>query len=75
MDHISFVGRCQPFFFIAALLDVAGLILFFIGVFAPISVWDFFVFTGPLVIFLSLLFWIFWYLGNLEGPMDSLLPE
>lgn len=75
MDYIGYLGRCLLFFFIAVLLDTVGLILFIIGVFAPLSFWDFFVFSGPLIIFLSLVFWTFWYLGNLEVPMEELLPK
>lgn len=75
MDFITYLGRCLLFFFIAIVLDVAGLILFLIGVFAPLSYWDFFVFLGPVIIFLSLVFWIFWYLGNLEVSMEELLPR
>lgn len=75
MDYTSFIGRCLLFFLVAVFLDVVGLILFFIGVFSPISFWDFFVFSGPLIIFLSLIFWTFWYLGNLEVAMDELLPR
>lgn len=72
MDYSSYLGRCLPFFLLAVFLDVAGLILFFVGIFAPLSFWDFFVFSGPLIVFLSLVFWIFWYLGNLE--VEDLLP-
>lgn len=75
MDYTSYIGRCLLFFFIAVLLDVVGLILFLIGVFAPFSFWDFLVFSGPLIIFLSLVLWIFWYLGNLEVPLEEFLPE
>lgn len=73
MDYRAFLGRCLLFFFVAVLLDAAGLILFFIGVFTPLSYWDFFVFSGPLLMFFSLVFWIFWYIGNLEVPMEELL--
>lgn len=74
MDIIASLGRCLLFFFIAVLLDVVGLVLFLIGVFASLSYWSFLVFSGPVIIFLSLVFWIFWYLGNLEVPMEELLP-
>ncbi|KAL7826653.1 hypothetical protein AOLI_G00318620 [Acnodon oligacanthus] len=57
------------------LLYVVGLILFLLGIFAPLSFWDFFVLTGPIIIFLSLVFWIFWYLGNLTVPYQQLLPK
>lgn len=57
---------------VAVILDVVGILLFFIGIFAPLSFWDFFVLSGPLLIFLSLVFWIFWYLGNLTVSDDEL---
>lgn len=57
----------------AVLMDVAGLVLFLIGVCAPLSYWDFFVFSGPIIIFLSLVFWILWYLGNQEVSVEEFL--
>ncbi|TNN43507.1 Transmembrane protein 238 [Liparis tanakae] len=60
------------FLSLAVILDAAGLVLFFVGIFAPLSYWDFFVLSGPLLIFLSTFFWIFWYLGNLRVPEDEL---
>uniref|UniRef100_A0A3P8TP34 Transmembrane protein 238 like n=1 Tax=Amphiprion percula TaxID=161767 RepID=A0A3P8TP34_AMPPE len=75
MEYSTYVGRCLLFFSLAILMDVTGLIMFFVGVAAPLSFWDFFVFSGSLLIFLSLVFWIFWYLGNLEVPMEALLPK
>lgn len=59
-------NRCTNVFLsIAVILDVVGLLLLLIGIFAPLSFWDFFVLSGPLLIFLSLILWIFWYLGSL----------
>ncbi|TKS90220.1 Transmembrane protein 238 [Collichthys lucidus] len=72
MDYKAYLGHhCLLYFFVAVLLDTAGLILFFIGIFAPLSSWDFYVISGPIVIFFSLVFWIFWYLGNLEVPVEE----
>lgn len=75
MDYRAYLGRCLWFYFVAVLLDAVGLILFFIGIFAPLSFWDFLVFLGPLLIFFSLIFWIIWYLGNLDAPVEELLPK
>ena len=66
MDLGAYLGRCRLFFFLAVLLDAVGLLVFFVGIAAPLSYWDFLVFSGPLLMFLSLALWIFWYLGNLE---------
>ena len=75
MDYTAYIGRCVCIFLVAFFLDAVGLILFFIGVFAPVNFWDFLIFTGPLLIFLSLGFWILWYLGNIEVPLEDLLPR
>lgn len=60
------------FLVLALILDIVGLVLFFVGIFAPLSFWDFFVLSGPLLIFLSLVLWIFWYMGNLTVPEEEL---
>lgn len=57
---------------VAVIMDVVGLVIFLVGCIAPISFWDFFVISGPVLIFLSLVFWIFWYLGNLTVPEEEL---
>lgn len=75
MDFIACIGRCLLFFLIAVVLDVVGLILFLVGVLAPLSYWDFLVFSGPVIIFISLVFWILWYLGNVEVSVEELLPR
>uniref|UniRef100_A0A4W5RQR4 Transmembrane protein 238 like n=1 Tax=Hucho hucho TaxID=62062 RepID=A0A4W5RQR4_9TELE len=72
MDTSS-MGRCVFFLILALVFDVVGLILFFLGIFAPWSFWDFFVLSGPLLIFLSLVFWIFWYLGTFNSIVPSKL--
>lgn len=65
--------KCSNFFLsLAVILDVVGLILFFVGIFAPLSFWDFFVLSGPLLIFISLIFWIFWYTANLTVTEEEL---
>lgn len=66
-------GKYTVFFVsLAAVLDIIGLTFLLIGIFAPLSYWDFFVFSGPLLIFLSLVFWIFWYMGNLTVSEEEL---
>ncbi|KAA0706198.1 hypothetical protein E1301_Tti019717 [Triplophysa tibetana] len=69
------VGRCFFFLCLAIVCDLAGLVVFLVGIFAPIEYWDLFVLSGPIIIFLSLVFWIFWYLGNLTVPYQELLPK
>lgn len=66
-------GKCTSLFVsIAVILDVTGLILFFVGIFAPLSFWDFFVLSGPLLILISTVFWIFWYMGNIKVSDEEL---
>lgn len=75
MDYKKYFGRCIFFFLLAVLFDAVGVILFFLGIFAPLSFWDFFVLSGPIAIFVSLFFWIFWYLGNITVPTTEFLPK
>lgn len=66
-------NKCTVLFVsLAVIMDVAGLILFLVGIFAPLTFWDFFVFTGPLLIFFSLIPWIFWYMSTLTVSEEEL---
>lgn len=65
-------GFTKFFLSLAVIMDIVGLLLFFIGIFAPLTFWDFFVLSGPLLIFLSLILWIFWYMGNLTVSEEEL---
>ena len=75
MDYAPGVGRCLISFALAIIFSATGIVLFLIGIFAPFSFWDIFIFSGPLLVFLSLVFWILWYLGNIEVSVDELLPK
>ncbi|NXP11303.1 TM238 protein, partial [Thinocorus orbignyianus] len=59
-------GRCAWILLLAMVCDAAGLIILFVGIFAPLSSWDFFVYLGSLMIAFSLIFWVFWYSFNIE---------
>ncbi|XP_019745468.1 transmembrane protein 238 [Hippocampus comes] len=75
------VGKCLPLLLAGLALDVAGLTLLLVGVFADVRAadgqfyGDFFIFTGALVIFVSLAFWVMWYAGNVRvtpgDPRDA----
>ncbi|XP_051905466.1 transmembrane protein 238-like [Hippocampus zosterae] len=75
------VGKCFPLLLAGLALDVAGLTLLLVGVFADVRAadgqfyGDFFIFTGALVIFVSLAFWVMWYAGNVRvtpgDPRDA----
>ncbi|XP_056144657.1 transmembrane protein 238-like isoform X2 [Lampris incognitus] len=70
------VGRCVSAFLAAVVLDVLGLVVLFVGIFADLRVdgefyGDFLVYSGSLGIFSSLAFWVVWYIGNIQGSDDA----
>ncbi|NWT02278.1 TM238 protein, partial [Mionectes macconnelli] len=66
------VGHCAVIALVAVICDVVGLIILLLGIFAPISSWDFFVYGGAVLLAFSLLFWVFWYTFNIEVPFREL---
>lgn len=70
-------GRCSPghcalLLVLALLLDTLGLVLLLLGIFASLNYWDFFVYSGSLILAFSLLFWITWYSLNIRVPLEKL---
>nr|XP_037843232.1 putative transmembrane protein LOC100289255 homolog [Chlorocebus sabaeus] len=66
------LGRCVLFLVLALLLDVVGLVFLLLGILASLSYWDFFVYTGALILAFSLLFWVLWYSLNIEVSPEKL---
>lgn len=66
------LGRCVFLFVIALLFDAVGLVILLLGIFATLNYWDFLVYTGALILALSLLFWLAWYSFNIEVPLEKL---
>ena len=64
-DHRG-LGRCTCCFWAAVAFDVAGLLVLLIGVFVNVFFYDLLIYAGAIVLFLSLVWWVFWYSGNLE---------
>uniref|UniRef100_A0A8C6U5U0 Transmembrane protein 238 n=1 Tax=Neogobius melanostomus TaxID=47308 RepID=A0A8C6U5U0_9GOBI len=69
------IGACLPVFIIAVVLDITGIVLLFVGIFANLRkddrfYGDFLIYTGSIVLFFSLGLWLMWYLGNVPAPYD-----
>ncbi|NWW80459.1 TM238 protein, partial [Climacteris rufus] len=72
MGVLRLGGRCAVIALVGLLCDAVGLLILLLGIFAPISFWDFFVYLGALLLAFSLLFWILWYTFNIEIPASEL---
>ncbi|KAM4722838.1 transmembrane protein 238-like [Rhinophrynus dorsalis] len=69
------LGRCSCCFWLAVAFDGVGLAVLLIGVFANVFFYDFLIYAGSIVIFLSLIWWVFWYTGNIEVPPEELADD
>uniref|UniRef100_A0A4W4F8P6 Uncharacterized protein n=1 Tax=Electrophorus electricus TaxID=8005 RepID=A0A4W4F8P6_ELEEL len=66
------VGRCKCAFWFAVFHDVFGLLILMSGVFWQVFFHDFLIYAGAVIIFLSLIWWVFWYTGNIEVSPEEL---
>ncbi|KAI4789689.1 hypothetical protein KUCAC02_031664 [Chaenocephalus aceratus] len=66
------VGRCKCSFWFAVAHDILGTFLMLVGVFGGLVVHDLFIYGGGIIIFFSLIWWVFWYSGNIEVPPEEL---
>ncbi|XP_037319415.2 transmembrane protein 238-like [Pungitius pungitius] len=66
------VGRCKCSFWLAVVHDVVGVVIMMVGVFGGLVIHDLFIYGGGIVIFLSLIWWVFWYSGNIDVPPEQL---
>uniref|UniRef100_A0A3P8YUX0 Uncharacterized protein n=1 Tax=Esox lucius TaxID=8010 RepID=A0A3P8YUX0_ESOLU len=69
------VGRCKCAFWFAVVHDIVGVSILLTGVFADIFCHDLFIYSGAVVIFLSLIWWVFWFSGNIEVPPEELQDD
>ncbi|KPP63129.1 transmembrane protein 238-like [Scleropages formosus] len=74
-DTVRGLGRCSCAFWLAVAFDLLGLVVLLLGVFANLFFYDFLIYAGAIIIFLSLIWWVFWYTGNMEVPPDELQDD
>uniref|UniRef100_UPI00398E9202 transmembrane protein 238-like n=2 Tax=Pristiophorus japonicus TaxID=55135 RepID=UPI00398E9202 len=63
--------RCTYALWLAVVLDAVGLATLLVGIFADLQragrdYGDMLIYTGAIVVFVSLIGWVFWYTGNME---------
>ncbi|XP_028311302.1 transmembrane protein 238 [Gouania willdenowi] len=73
-DHRG-LGRCRCCFWLAVSFDVLGLSVLLLGLFVSVSFYDLLIYAGAIIIFLSLVWWVFWYSGNIEVPLAELQDD
>lgn len=66
------LSHCKLALVFAVLMDLLGVTSLLLGVFAPLEIQgrdfgDLLVYTGALLVLLSLAGWVMWYSGNIEG--------
>lgn len=66
------LGRCTCCFWAALAFDTVGLSILLIGVFVTVFFYDLLIYAGAIIIFLSLIWWVFWYSGNIEVAVAEL---
>ncbi|XP_072229199.1 transmembrane protein 238-like [Leuresthes tenuis] len=66
------VGRCKCSFWFAVAHDILGVFIIMVGVFGGLVIHDLLIYGGAIIIFLSLIWWVFWYSGNIDVPTEEL---
>ncbi|KAJ3608145.1 hypothetical protein NHX12_025195 [Muraenolepis orangiensis] len=66
------VGRCKCSFWFAVVHDVVGVVVMMTGVFGSLVIHDLLIYAGSIIIFLSLIWWVFWYSGNIDVAPEEL---
>lgn len=73
LEKMGALGHCRQFFWLGVAFDAVGVAMLFTGVFANLLYYDMLLYLGSIIMFVSLLWWISWYTGNIEAlPEDPL---
>ncbi|XP_006759756.1 PREDICTED: transmembrane protein 238 [Myotis davidii] len=71
-ERLRCLGRCRHFFWLGVAFDTVGATALLVGIFSDFMFYDLLLYLGSIIIFLSLLWWVFWYTGNIElSPEDT----
>lgn len=66
------LAHCKILLVFAIIMNLLGITIVLIGVFVPVDVkdkdvGDLLVYSGVLLILMSMIAWVMWYSGNIEG--------
>lgn len=73
MSSCTGLAHCKVALAFAVIFDLVGVMVLLAGVFVPLEVkgrdfGDLLVYTGVLLVLMSLGGWVMWYSGNIESP-------
>ncbi|CAH2319395.1 transmembrane 238 [Pelobates cultripes] len=74
------LDRCRLALLFAVVMDLVGIASLLVGIFAELQLngqdfGDLLIYTGAILVFLSLIGWIFWYTGNIEISLEELQQD
>ncbi|XP_043937488.1 transmembrane protein 238 [Protopterus annectens] len=74
------LGRCKIALSFAIICDLLGLVILMIGIFAKLKLngqdfGDLLIYSGSILVFISLVGWVFWYTGNIEISLEELQQD